>query len=456
MKKEFKKVGKDNSFDMDKDLVTIVIPAYNAEQFLRENIEAVINQSYRNLEIIYVCDGCSDCTAEILHEYAIKDKRIIVRQELENHGAAISRNIGLDMAKGDWIIFWDADDLFDPNMIELMLEAAIKEHADIAVCYGECFDDVPSEDAYADNWLRKLYSSTYPVVNVKEELSHIMQMVDNGPCTKLVHRSIFTKEDIFFQDIPNANDVYYSMVAAMNSHKIVYVDRVLWHYRSNRGREAISTGRDFKKNYIWEACDEIFEYIKNQGDKELLLRSFYNYVLSNLNVYLDCPVYRALFDTLRNIYMDKWGMQEPEIVGKLSYINRIYYQNIISNNREFDSSNLMMQAKVEFVRVLSQVGCSIWGAGIRGSMLLEEVSKADIKIQHVLDSAQAKWGKIVQGYRIENFDEVQTDHIIITTPQFHNEIVKRVESRTVSTYNLEQQVWVIPCTNELWNGTCQI
>ena len=106
---------------MNEDLVTIVIPAYNAEQFIREGIESVLNQSYKNLEIICVCDGCTDSTAEILQEYARKDSRMVVRIETVNHGAAESRNIGMGMANGEWIAFWDADDLCEYNAIEEMV-----------------------------------------------------------------------------------------------------------------------------------------------------------------------------------------------------------------------------------------------------------------------------------------------------------------------------------------------
>lgn len=88
-----------------KGLVSIVVPVYNAEQFLRENVESIINQTYEQIEIIYVCDGCTDHTVEILCEYAKKDFRITVKVETENKGAAISRNIGMNMATGDWIIF---------------------------------------------------------------------------------------------------------------------------------------------------------------------------------------------------------------------------------------------------------------------------------------------------------------------------------------------------------------
>lgn len=436
---------------MDKDLVTIVIPAYNAEQFLRENIETMISQSYRNLEIIYVCDGCTDHTVEILQKYAREDARIIVQIESENHGAAVSRNIGMNMAKGEWIIFWDADDLVDHCTIAKMHKVAIEENADIVCCYWEYFDNVPSGNACLDNGIRKLYCATYPIVYTEKEQHHIMQLVDNSPCTKLIHKSIYRKEEVFFQDIPNANDFYYSMVAAVNSHKILYVDEALWYYRSNKGRRTLSTDRDFKKSYILEACDKVYEYIRQMEDNSLLLRSFYNNVLSNFGYYLDSPIYDTLFSMLRDIYLDKWGMYEQKIMGQLSYLNRALYKSVLDNVKDMDRQSLIMQAKVEFVRVLSRRGCSIWGVGRLGKSLLEQISNANIKIQHVIDSAQDKWGKTVQGYIVENPVGITTDHIIVTTPPFYDEIEKIAKRCTENIYNLERQIYLIPSKREPWN-----
>ena len=431
---------------MNEDLITVVIPAYNAEQFIRECIESILNQTYKNLEIICVCDGCSDRTAEILQELAEKDSRMIVQVEFENHGAAISRNIGMNMATGEWIVFGDADDLYEYSAIEELHRAAVAEHADLACCYWDYFDDIPDKDSGVDNLLKKLYCSTYPVINTGEELHHIMQLVINAAYAKLVHKRLYTREDIFFQDIPNVNDVYFSKLVGINSRKIVYVDKVLYHYRSNKGRHTLSTERDTKKNYLLAAYNKMYEYIRQKKDNLPLLRSFYNDVITNVNLYLGEPVYDLLFDSLRNVYLEKWGMMGHEILGELSCINRAYYKNILSNNRNSNLKDIYMQARVEFVRLLSYKGCSVWGTGEMGSTLLEKTSEAGIGIQHVFDSAQDKWGREIHGYVVENFNEVQADHIIITTFKFYDEIVKVIGDQADNIYNLEEQIWLIPET----------
>lgn len=426
-----------------KDLVTIVVPAYNVEMFLKENIESILGQTYKNLEIIYVCDGCTDNSVGILRQYT-DDNRLKVFVEEENHGAAVSRNIGMNMAKGDWIIFLDADDLYESNMIEEMVESAVGTSADMCCCYCEYFDDVPNNKAHITNEMQKLYCSTYPIIETEKEFRHIFQIVEKGPCTKLIHKSVYMRDEVYFQDIPNANDVYYSLVAAMNTHRIVYVDKVFWHYRSDKGRNTLSSERNLKRNYVLEAYDKIYEYILCQKNSRNLVCSFYNDICSHVYLYLNQPVSSYLIVMLKNVYFEKWGMYERNVYNELNWINRIIYERLLSDNGANSFNHLVMQAKINFIEKISQSGCSIWGTGLLGSELLQKISQTDIKIQHVFDSSHDKWGKEIYGYFIENFDEIEVDNIIVTTPKYFDEIREQIGKRAKNIYNLEQEIWRIP------------
>ena len=85
-------------------LVSVVIPVYNAEKYIRDNVDSVIRQTYPNIEVIYVCDGCTDDTVSILYEYVTCSKIKIINRS-SNIGAAMSRNEGLQVATGEWVIF---------------------------------------------------------------------------------------------------------------------------------------------------------------------------------------------------------------------------------------------------------------------------------------------------------------------------------------------------------------
>lgn len=106
---------------MLKDCVSVIVPVYNVEAYLKDSLESIINQTYRELEIILIDDGSTDCSGRICDEYALKDKRIVVAHQ-KNCGASVARNLALDMVKGEFFTFVDGDDTIDLRYIELMVD----------------------------------------------------------------------------------------------------------------------------------------------------------------------------------------------------------------------------------------------------------------------------------------------------------------------------------------------
>ena len=126
---------KDNRFyeqDMRKNnlLVSVIVPCYNVEKYLKSCLVSIINQTYTNLEIILVNDCSTDNTLDILLEYTKKDKRIKIINNIENSGASKSRENGYSNSKGDWICFVDSDDALSPRAIEMWI-SQIDEETDI-------------------------------------------------------------------------------------------------------------------------------------------------------------------------------------------------------------------------------------------------------------------------------------------------------------------------------------
>lgn len=118
---------------MNKELISVIIPVYNTENYLSKCLDSVINQTYDNLEIIVVNDGSTDNSLSIIKKYANKDKRIVVIDK-ENGGGAEARNVALDLAKGDYYAFVDSDDYIEIDMYEKMLEHLHKNNAEMAIC----------------------------------------------------------------------------------------------------------------------------------------------------------------------------------------------------------------------------------------------------------------------------------------------------------------------------------
>ena len=126
---------------MNQPKVSVIIPVYNTEKYLRECLDSVVNQTLRDIEIICVDDGSTDASPEILRKYAEKDSRVqVFTQEKSNAGAA--RNVGLSKAAGEYLAFLDSDDYYELSMLEHMLACAQERAADVVVCrYHTCCEN---------------------------------------------------------------------------------------------------------------------------------------------------------------------------------------------------------------------------------------------------------------------------------------------------------------------------
>lgn len=425
------------------DLITVVVPVHNGERFLDENVKCILNQTYSNLEIIYVCDGCTDRTIDILEKYSLFDNRIEVYCSTYKQGAARSRNIGKEIAKGEWIIFLDSDDIFELNMIERMLMFALSEDADMCCCFWEEFVKNPVMGSYIPNVALKRYCKTYPVIDVLKEKKYIFQLAMHAPWNKLIHKTIYQKENVFFQDIPNCNDAYFSFIASAEATKIVYLDEVLVHYRSSQGRDSLSEVRKYKKNYVWEAYDKLFQYIIGKDNNKELKQSFYNRVCGAIPNLVGSALYEDLYYDLYNIYLERWGMNNREIPKELSYFNREVYASLQSGELLPDELLIKMRAKEKFIcDMASKKRCSIWGCGNLGCQILKKLNFVNIDIQHIFDSDSHKWGFEIAGKFVEEFKEEWVDCVIVTSPQYYDEIKKQIGDRAGCVYNLEREIYI--------------
>ena len=110
--------------------ISIIVPVYQAEKYISKCIESIVNQTYKNLEIILVDDGSTDRSGEICDEYGKKDNRIVVVHN-KNKGVSVARNCGLDIATGDYITFVDSDDYIDLQMYSEMMKVVEKYSCDV-------------------------------------------------------------------------------------------------------------------------------------------------------------------------------------------------------------------------------------------------------------------------------------------------------------------------------------
>ena len=196
-------------------LISIIVPAYNVEQWIERCLDSIRNQTYRNLEIIVIDDGSTDKTPEILESYSQKEERIIVVHQ-ENSGLAIVREKGIAMAKGDYVGFVDGDDVIESNMYERLLNNAIKYHADISHCgIKYCFYDGRVKMHWGTGDIKVFDRDT----GIKELLS--AEIIEPSLCNKLYKRELLYNSCLDVT-IVNYEDLLRNFVLFQRAEKTIY------------------------------------------------------------------------------------------------------------------------------------------------------------------------------------------------------------------------------------------
>ncbi len=238
---------------MDK-LISIIIPVYKTENYIRRCLDSLINQSYKNLEIILVDDGTPDKAGDICDEYAREDSRIKVIHQA-NAGQSVARNNAIKIANGDYYCFVDSDDYVSLNMIEKLYELAEKNQADISMADYKTFDGERADESISEKSQESVMDNIQMIKNihtVKDELYVVMW-------GKLFKRELFDK--LKFPAGRICEDLYILYHLYDRASKSVYSDQKLYYYyRGNVSSSTYSINQKFYDDVFWVLETEI-DYI---------------------------------------------------------------------------------------------------------------------------------------------------------------------------------------------------
>lgn len=210
-------------------MVSVIIPVYNVEKYLEQCVESVLNQTYRDIEVILVDDGSTDGSGAICDEYALQDARVKVIHK-ENGGLSDARNYGMDVASGDVISFIDSDDYVSPFFLEILYEALKKQECGVAAL-KKCCDFWDGEDCGELSVKKQVnnleYCSSYKAIE------HMFYMdIETGAQFKLYKR--YTLNGVKFPVGYYYEDVATTYKAFLNSKKAVIVDADIYAYRKRK------------------------------------------------------------------------------------------------------------------------------------------------------------------------------------------------------------------------------
>lgn len=207
--------------------VSILIPAYNAAAFLPKCLDSVLNQTYQDLQVVIVDDGSKDNTLKVCQQYAEKDNRVEVYHQ-ENQGVAPTRNHLLEKVKGDYVLFVDADDWIELDMVEYLVSLATELDAEMVMCDRVINDAKPSDKKPEVNILPQEEA-------IKDFLYH--DYFVGSLWNKLLSRSLLHNEQ-FHRGISYGEDALFIWGALQKVNNVVVSDKQLYHYYMNE--ESIS------------------------------------------------------------------------------------------------------------------------------------------------------------------------------------------------------------------------
>lgn len=224
--------------------VSVIIPVYNVENYLRKCLDSLVNQTLKDIEIIVVNDGTTDNSQEIIDEYVKKYPKKVVSIIQENGGQGAARNTGLLHAKGEYIGYVDSDDYVEENMYEELYKKAKEEDSDIVIC---------GNNVVKENY--ELFS--------KEDVDKEFLLGKMAVWNKIYKKNIIVDNKIQFRSKVWYEDLDFTMKVYFSSKKISYVDKPLYNYLLREG--STMNNNNIKRNLeLIEAFDSLIDYCKDK------------------------------------------------------------------------------------------------------------------------------------------------------------------------------------------------
>lgn len=250
---------------MDKK-VSIIIPVYNVEKYLERCLDSILNNTYKNIEIILVNDGSTDNSQNIINEYVKKYPQIIIGKQQENKGPAEARNVAMKIATGEYIMFVDSDDFVEKDYIEKYLDTLKEDDYDLVI--GGYFKSNDEKVLY-----------TVPLKD--EPWSMYMVM---GPYARLYKKTFLEENDINFIKVNIGEDIYFNLQANAMAKKVKVLEYVGYHWYLNTNSISNTMHKDIRNVEIDKMLNASYDKLKERNaitDKnyELLELYYFNFII---------------------------------------------------------------------------------------------------------------------------------------------------------------------------------
>ena len=303
--------------------VSVIIPVYNSEKYLRQCLDSICAQTLREIEIICIDDGSTDGSADILEDYRKKDSRVtVIRQN--NAGAGAARNKGLDISRGRYLSFLDADDFFEMSMLEEAVRCAEENDSDYVVFKSGQYNTESDRYNYPKWIFQEAHIPPYTPFTYRQLTRNIFRVFVGWAWDKLYKRDFIIENDLRFQEQRTSNDLLFVFSALVVAKKITVCRKVLAYQRRDSD-ESLSKTREKSWHCFYDALIALRDRLTEEGKYKELEKDFVNYALHfTLWNYesLAEPSKSLLYDKLISEWLDELGIsgrEESFFTGKKDY-----------------------------------------------------------------------------------------------------------------------------------------
>ncbi len=298
------------------DLISVIIPIYNGEKYVKQALDSVINQTYNNLEIIIINDGSTDNSLNIIKDYQSKDKRIVIIDK-QNNGVSSARNDGIKKSSGKYIMFLDSDDYLDNDYIFNMYNCLIKKTSDVCMSGIRQFNE--------NKTIRfKKYLNEDKKLNFNDILLDIINTNEFNTIFKYIIDSDIIKNNniLFDTTLKYAEDLKFAYTVLKNSKSIYHYNICGYNYRINPS--SVTNNLNIDKLLKWYYDDvKVLNYIKeNENNVDDIINNRI-FTKVNYNLYIMCEVKSVKYKEFKKIALDLLSDINNVDIKKINYLNKL-------------------------------------------------------------------------------------------------------------------------------------
>lgn len=324
--------------------ISIIIPVYNVEDYLKECLDSLLRQTFTEFEIICIDDGSSDNSLDILKKYQLLDTRIMILNQ-QHQFAGTARNKGISCAKGEYLLFLDADDFFEKDMLEKIYEQGKKTQAQIILFDARKYHQLTKEYDEVTYYLRNEILKDKEIFNRHDFPDDILTLSNPAPWTKCFLKKFILEEKLLFQNLANTNDAYFTISAMAIADRITWIDTKLVNYRIGLLQNTQSHKEKNPLCFI-DAYRAIYDELNKRGIYHEVERSFVKVALSStvycMNSIHDEKVKKEIIYALQdNKFSDMNLLNYPEDF----YLNKRDYNSVRGYNCIYKEYQIMEKNK---------------------------------------------------------------------------------------------------------------